>query len=162
MTRSDPPADPEERSRLVLLAPRLAAVALAATTLYLVREPAAEKLLAFAAWVDSLGAWGPAAFVAGYVVATVALLPAWPLTVAAGAIFGLLEGVLWVLAGATLGATAAFLIGRHLARERVERALADRPRVRAIDAAGAGQGLKIVVLLRLSPLVPFNVQPTGR
>ncbi len=111
----------------------------------------------FAAWVESLGLWGPVVFVAGYAAATVAFVPGSLLTLAAGAIFGLLWGTVWVLIGASLGATAAFLIARYLARSTVERRLAARPRFRTIDAAVAAEGRKIVFLLRLSPVFPFNL-----
>ena len=102
-----------------------------------------------------LGRWGLPLFVALYVVATVLLLPAVVLTLGAGAVFGLARGAVAVWVGATLGATAAFLIGRYLARGWVERRLARHPGFRAIDDAVACEGWKIVVLTRLSPAFPF-------
>jgi len=111
----------------------------------------------FAEWVDSLGAWGPMAFIAGYVIACVAFIPGSLLTLAAGAIFGVTRGVLYVFVGAAVGAAAAFLIARYVARGAVERKLAGNPRFAAIDRAIARQGRKIVLLLRLSPVFPFNL-----
>ena len=111
----------------------------------------------FAAWVDSLGPWGPIAFVAGYVIACVAFIPGSLLTLAAGAIFGVTRGVLFVFIGAVAGAAAAFLIARYVARSAVERKLAGNARFAAIDAAIARQGRRIVTLLRLSPVFPFNL-----
>ena len=111
----------------------------------------------FATWVDSLGFWGPLVYVAGYAVATVAFVPGSLLTLAAGAIFGLWKGTLVVIVGASLGASAAFLVARYLARARIEAKLESKPRFRSIDRAVAGQGLKIVFLLRLSPIFPFNL-----
>jgi uncharacterized membrane protein YdjX (TVP38/TMEM64 family) len=110
---------------------------------------------AFAERVRAMGAWGPAAFIAGYVVAVVAGVPGSLLTLAAGAIFGVWPGVLWVFLGATVGASAAFLIGRYLARGAVERRAAGDPRFQALDRAIAADGRRIVFLLRLSPAVPF-------
>ena len=110
----------------------------------------------FAAWVQGLGAWGPAVFIAGYVLATIAFVPGVVLTLAAGAIFGLLEGIVYVFVAATLGASAAFLVGRYLARAAVERRLAANPRFAAIDRAVGAEGWKIIFLLRLSPVFPFN------
>ena len=138
------------RVRLLLV------VALLAALVTLGRE-AAGLLPRFAAWVDGLGPWGPVAFVAGYVVATVAFVPGSLLTLGAGAIFGLVRGTVFVLAGATLGASAAFLVSRYLARGAVERRLAGNARFAAIDRAVGAQGRKIVILLRLSPVVPFNL-----
>ncbi len=111
----------------------------------------------FAEWVGGLGVWGPVVFILGYALATVAFIPGSLLTLAAGAIFGLARGTGFVLVGATLGASAAFLVGRYVARRAVERRLAGRPRFRAIDQAVGREGLKIVTLLRLSPVFPFNL-----
>ena len=111
----------------------------------------------FAAWVETLGVWGPIVFIAGYAIAAVAFIPGSVLTLAAGAIFGLLNGILYVFIAATLGSCLAFLVSRHLARKAIERKLADNPRFAAIDRAVSAQGRKIVFLLRLSPVFPFNL-----
>jgi len=118
---------------------------------------AAALLPGFSAWVDGLGPWGPIAFAAGYVLATVAFVPGSLLTLAAGALFGLLRGTVLVFVAATLGASLAFLIARYAAREAIERRLADNERFAAIDRAIGAQGRRIVFLLRLSPLFPFNL-----
>lgn len=115
----------------------------------------------FADWVDGLGIWGPVVFVAGYAIATVAFIPGALLTVAAGAIFGLARGTLYVFFGSTLGASAAFLIARYLARAAIERRLEGRPKFQSIDRAVANEGRKIVFLLRLSPVFPFNLLNYG-
>lgn len=115
----------------------------------------------FAEWVDSLGVWGPVAFILGYAVATVAFIPGSVLTLAAGAIFGLAEGTVYVFLGASLGACAAFLVARYLARGAVERKLEGNPRFQAIDGAVGREGRKIVFLMRLSPAFPFNLLNYG-
>jgi uncharacterized membrane protein YdjX (TVP38/TMEM64 family) len=104
-----------------------------------------------------LGAEAPVAFMFAYALAVAALVPASILTVAAGALFGVARGVLYSLAGATLGSSAAFLLGRHGARRFVARWLASMPRYLAIEQAVTAQGARIVFLLRLSPVMPFNV-----
>jgi uncharacterized membrane protein YdjX (TVP38/TMEM64 family) len=111
----------------------------------------------FTAWVDGLGVWGPVVFVLGYALAAVAFVPGSLLTLAAGAIFGLGKGTALVLVAATLGASAAFLVSRYVARGFVERRLAGNRRFAAIDRAIGSEGRKIVLLLRLSPVVPFNL-----
>jgi uncharacterized membrane protein YdjX (TVP38/TMEM64 family) len=110
---------------------------------------------AFAAWVDRLGAWGPLVFILGYAVGVIALVPAALLTLAAGAIFGLVRGVLYVFIAAVAGSIGSFVIARYLARSSIERRLAANPRFAAIDRAVGAQGLRIVFLLRLSPVFPF-------
>jgi len=119
--------------------------------------PLAEVLNRAFHWIAGLGPWGPVLFVALYVVATVCLLPASVLTLGAGAVFGLMWGSIYVSCGATLGATAAFLIGRHWARDAVARRLAAHGRFAALDRAVAGEGWKIVGLARLSPVFPFSL-----
>jgi uncharacterized membrane protein YdjX (TVP38/TMEM64 family) len=112
---------------------------------------------AFAEWVEGLGFWGPLAFILGYAVAVVAFVPASLLTLAAGAIFGLVEGTAYVFLAATVGSCLAFLVSRYLARRAVERRLEGNQRFAAIDRAVGEQGRKIVFLLRLSPVFPFNL-----
>jgi uncharacterized membrane protein YdjX (TVP38/TMEM64 family) len=108
-------------------------------------------------WVAGLGAIGPLAFIALYIVATVAFIPGSVLTLGAGFVFGWLAGSVYVFMGATLGATAAFLVGRYLARGWVGRKIANNPKFDAIDTAVGQKGFKIVLLARLSPIFPFNL-----
>jgi uncharacterized membrane protein YdjX (TVP38/TMEM64 family) len=108
-------------------------------------------------WIESLGAIGAVAFIGIYILATVAFLPGSILTLGAGVVFGVWLGALYVFIGATLGATAAFLVGRYLARNWVAQKIANNDKFNAIDRAVGKEGLKIVVLTRLSPIFPFNL-----
>jgi uncharacterized membrane protein YdjX (TVP38/TMEM64 family) len=108
--------------------------------------------------IEQLGLWGPVVFAGVYVVWTVLFLPGSVLTLAGGALFGLWVGTVTVSVGSTLGAAAAFLISRYLAREAVERKLRGYPKFAAVDRAVAQGGWRIVALLRLSLAVPFNLQ----
>jgi uncharacterized membrane protein YdjX (TVP38/TMEM64 family) len=117
-----------------------------------------QKLLQDALqWVDSLGAVGGLAFIGIYIIAAVAFLPGSILTLGAGVIFGIPLGSLYVFIGATLGATAAFLVGRYLARGWITKKISDNKKFTAIDKAVSKEGLKIVLLTRLSPIFPFNL-----
>ena len=136
---------------------RVALVAAGIAALYEVGHQTGGAVPAFAAWVQRQGAWGAAVFVAAYVAATVAFVPGSLLTLAAGAIFGLARGTVYVLVAATLGAGLAFLVARYAARPWVERRIAANPRFAAIDRAVGTQGRWIVFLLRLSPVFPFNL-----
>lgn len=109
----------------------------------------------FTVWVDSLGFWGPLVFILGYAVATVAFIPGSLMTLAAGAIFGLLDGTAYTFLGATLGAVLAFLVSRYGARKAVERRLENSSKLKTVDRAVAKEGRKIVFLLRLSPVFSF-------
>ena len=136
---------------------RIVGVVGAVIALLLLGRTVGGYLPAFAAWVEGLGVWGPLVFIIGYAVAAIAFVPASLLTLAAGAIFGLVRGAVYVFIAAVLGSSGAFLIARHLARSAVERRLADNPRFAAIDRAVGAEGRKIVFLLRLSPVFPFNL-----
>jgi uncharacterized membrane protein YdjX (TVP38/TMEM64 family) len=108
-------------------------------------------------WIDGLGAVGALAFILLYIIATVAFLPGSILTLGAGVVFGVVMGSLYVFIGATIGAAAAFLVGRYLARGWVAKKIAGNNKFRAIDEAVSREGLKIVLLTRLSPIFPFNL-----
>ena len=108
-------------------------------------------------WIRGLGPLAPIAFIAIYIVACVAFLPGSILTIGAGVIFGVVRGSIYVSIAATLGATAAFLVGRYLARDWVSAKLEGNPKFKAIDDAVGKEGWKIVLLTRLSPVFPFNL-----
>ncbi len=109
------------------------------------------------AWIRDLGVIGPLVFAGIYVIAAVALVPGSVLTLGAGVIFGILKGTIVVAVSATLGATAAFLVGRYLARDWVVSRFEKSEKFQAIDKGVAEQGWKIVGLTRLSPVFPFNL-----
>lgn len=136
---------------------RWLAVLLAILAVILFARQASGWLPRVAERIAGLGAAAPLIFAAAYIVATVLLVPGSLLTLAGGALFGVLRGTIIVLLAATVGACAAFLIARYLARARVAGKVQTDPRFAAIDRAIGASGLKIVVLLRLSPVVPFNL-----
>ena len=102
---------------------------------------------------------GPAVFIGAYALATVFLFPASLLTLAAGALYGPIRGTAIVSLASTLGATLAFLVSRLLAREWVEAKLKDSPKLNSI--LNGVISAKVVFLLRLSPLLPFNLLNYG-
>lgn len=112
-------------------------------------------------WVKGLGPAGAIAFIGIYIVATVAFLPGSVLTLGAGVLFGVVQGSLVVFIGATLGATLAFLVGRYFARGWVAKKIEGNQNFAAIDKAVGKEGFKIVTLLRLSPIFPFNILNYG-
>jgi len=106
-------------------------------------------------WIESLGPWGPIAFISIYIVASALLISGAVLTLGAGLVFGVAWGSIWVSIGSTLAATVSFLIGRYLARGWVSKQIESQPKFKAIDKAVASEGWKIVGLTRLSPVFPF-------
>lgn len=117
--------------------------------------PLQQWLRAAIEWTAANREVAGAAFVALYIVATVCFVPGLPLTLAAGAIFGVVYGSVLVSIGSTLGATAAFFAGRTVARDWVRRRIAAWPKFVAVDRAVESRGFFVVLLTRLSPLFPF-------
>lgn len=109
--------------------------------------------------IDDLGLLGPAVFVVLFALAATLLLPAAPFALAAGLLFGPVLGSATALVGATAGATGAFLLGRALGREAVAR-LGGR-RLAALDDHLATRGFLSLLVLRLVPLLPFNLLSVG-
>lgn len=136
---------------------RLAGAGVALVVLFAAGRRVVSDWPRVVAWVDGLGPWGPFAYAALYALAALAFVPGSVLTVTAGALFGLGTGLVAAFSGATLGAAAAFAVSRTIGRRWVERRFASDPRVGQIDRAIAAEGRRMVLLLRLSPIVPFNV-----
>lgn len=138
--------------RALWLVPLVAVLALAAWLL-----PLRDWILRLADIMRAAGGRGIALFFLVYCVSTVAMLPGSVLTLAAGFAYGPIVGLLIASPASVTGATLAFLLGRTMLRGLVERRLAGAPRVRALDRALARQSFRLVLLLRLSPLLPFNL-----
>ncbi len=138
---------------VALLVALVAALALAAGRLL----PLAEALRALRGLLEGLGPLAPLLFVLVFAVATLLLLPGSPLSVTAGAVFGLGLGAVSAFAGAVLASTAALLLARGLLRPRVERWIGAHPRLRAVDELLARRGPLVACLLRLTPALPFGL-----
>ena len=155
MTQETLPADaaarPARRPGRLLALLVLLAVLLAAG--WLLRD----RVAGFLDWVRDAGAAGMGAFAGAYVVACILFLPGLVLTMGAGLVYGVAVGVPLVWVSATAGSIAAFLLGRTVARAAVARRVESNRRFAAIDRAVGREGLKIVLLTRLSPVFPFNL-----
>ncbi|MCY7277876.1 MAG: TVP38/TMEM64 family protein, partial [Phormidesmis sp. CAN_BIN44] len=114
-----------------------------------------ESLQNFLRSIQDFGSASAIVFIGVYLLLTVLLIPGTILTLSSGVIFGVVYGSLYTFIGATLGATAAFLIGRYFVRDWVAKKIESNSKFKAIDAAVAKEGLKIVLLTRLSPAFPF-------
>jgi len=117
-----------------------------------------ENLERLDRWFDGLGAWAPLIFILVWVAACVFFLPGLPLTVLGALLFGPVLGTVYSSVGSTLGATVAFLIGRHGARSMVEKLVERNEILRRIDAGVERQGWRMLMLTRLVPIFPFNAQ----
>ena len=112
-------------------------------------------------WILSLGALGPLVYILIYIVAVVFAIPGSVITVMAGVLFGSILGVATVSIGSTLGASLAFLISRHVAREAIELKFANNKKFNHLDRLTKEHGAIIVAITRLVPLFPFNLLNYG-
>ena len=119
--------------------------------------PISEWLTAFQAWVQGFGALGWAIFIAVYALTSFALIPGSILTIGAGVAYGLWAFPL-VIAGAVLASALSFLAARYVFHDRVQEKIAQYPRFKAVNEAIRDEGWKVVLLLRLSPALPFSLQ----
>lgn len=139
--------------KITLLLILVAAIVTACYTL-----PVEKMLKKFLVWVEQdLGPWGPFVLAVAYIPLTVLAVPASILTLGGGYLFGLPVGFVADSLGATIGAAAAFLLGRTIGRSFVISKLKDYPQFQAVAIAIQRAGFKIVLLLRLVPLLPFNM-----
>ncbi|XP_059625829.1 uncharacterized protein LOC132268923 isoform X2 [Cornus florida] len=139
--------------RISLLLLLLAAIAVACISF-----PVQKILKDFLLWVRrDLGPWGPFVLAFAYIPLTVLAVPASVLTLGCGYLFGLPVGFIVDSVGATMGATAAFILGRTMGRSYVISKLKNYPKFQAVAIAIRRSGFKIVWLLRLVPLLPFNM-----
>lgn len=139
--------------RNALVAAGLVGVAAAALLL-----PVGEWSVALLRWIEGLGPWSKVLLCVVWIPTAVALVPGAVLTLGTGFLLGVGWGLVVVSVGSTLGAAAAFLVGRTVARGWVEERIEQRPRFQAVDRAVSTDGFKVVLLTRLSPLFPYNFQ----
>ncbi len=153
-----PPDKWSNADRLFGIGLALVAIVLVARVTGLSEYVSLDGLDRLRGWIDGFGVAAPIVFVAIYVVATVAFLPGTPLSLLAGLVFGPVFGALWAVVGATIGATLAFLVGRYAARGLVEGWAAKNERIQRLDKGVERQGWRMLLISRLVPVFPFNLQ----
>ncbi|CAL1363950.1 unnamed protein product [Linum trigynum] len=124
---------------------------------YVYRDQINAFLNQFSGFIEGYGTAGYALFVAVYAGLEILAIPAIPLTMSAGLLFGPLVGTIIVSISGTVAASIAFLIARYFARERILKLVEGNKKFLAIDKAIGENGFRVVTLLRLSPLLPFSL-----
>jgi uncharacterized membrane protein YdjX (TVP38/TMEM64 family) len=138
---------------------RILIVAAAAALLFvgIQRLPVRDWTTGLLGWMQTLGPMAPFLLILIYVIACVLLIPGSLITLGAGFLFGLGEGYLVVAAGSVVGSSVAFILGRTLARDWIEKKVMKNAKFRAVDRAVGERGFYIVFLSRLSPVFPFTL-----
>jgi uncharacterized membrane protein YdjX (TVP38/TMEM64 family) len=144
--------------RLAVLVLALAAIIVVVRLTGLTSLLSLDNLGRLRDYIESFGPAAPLVFILGYAVATVAFLPGTPLTLLAGLAFGPVLGTIYVMVGATMGLTLAFLVARYAARGLVASWVEENERLQRLDGEVERQGWRILVITRLVPLFPFNLQ----
>jgi uncharacterized membrane protein YdjX (TVP38/TMEM64 family) len=108
--------------------------------------------------INSFGMIAPLVYIGFYIVATVCFLPGLPVTALAGVAFGPFRGVVYASIGAVIGVSLAFLIARYAARGMVEGWVGGNAQFRKIDEGVQRQGWRMLMITRLVPIFPFNLQ----
>ncbi|KAE9620145.1 hypothetical protein Lal_00019830 [Lupinus albus] len=124
---------------------------------YIYRDQINSLLNYFSIFIQGYGLAGYALFVAVYAALEILAIPAIPLTMSAGLLFGPLVGTIIVSISGTVAASASFLIARYFARDRILKLVKGNKKFLAIDKAIGENGFRVVTLLRLSPLLPFSL-----
>ncbi len=106
----------------------------------------------------SFGVWGGVIYIVFYILHPLVLFPASVLSASAGAIWGI-HGLIYLLVGANLSANLEFLIARYFARDAVKRLL--QGKLSGFEAALKSQGFFTVLLIRLVPNLPYDIQNLG-
>ena len=119
--------------------------------------PLREWIEALQSWLLGLGLTGVLIFVLILIVVTFLPAPDWPLPIAAGYVYGFWAFPL-TYASIAFASVLAFLAARYLLRDKIQPLLNRRPKYRKLDRVVADDGWQVVVLMRLSPIVPFNLQ----
>ncbi|KXG74034.1 TVP38/TMEM64 family protein [Thermotalea metallivorans] len=117
-----------------------------------------ENITKLNAWIKGFGAIGPLVYILLYIIACVFFLPGLPIAILAGFVFGPVWGTIYASIGATLGASAAFLIARYAARSMVEDWVQGNEQFKKIDEGVERQGWRMLMITRLVPVFPFNLQ----
>ncbi|MGK0209010.1 MAG: putative membrane protein YdjX (TVP38/TMEM64 family) [Patescibacteria group bacterium] len=103
------------------------------------------------------GAYGVAFFILLYIIATIFFIPGTPLTIASGVLFGKFWGTVYVVIGASIGATIAFLLARYLGASFVSKFLQNKyKKIYGYDKKAEDNGLMLVLFLRFVPVFPYN------
>jgi len=117
-----------------------------------------EQVQRFDGFFQGLGGWAPLTFIVVWIGACVFLLPGLPISIVGGLVFGAVWGSVWTTVGANLGAAAAFLIGRYAARGMVAGWVEKNSVLKRIDDGVRSHGWRMLVITRLVPIFPFNLQ----
>ncbi|PYZ91671.1 hypothetical protein CR194_18760 [Salipaludibacillus keqinensis] len=117
-----------------------------------------QDVTAMQEFINSFGMLGYLIFIIVFIAVAVFMLPGAVLTIVAGITFGSVVGGILALIGATLGAAAAFLVAKYLARDMIVKKFKGNAIFDKVDKGVEENGISFLILTRLVPVFPYNVQ----
>ena len=117
-----------------------------------------ENITELKSIVNSFGWWAPVFYIISYILAIIFFMPGLPITLLSGIVFGPIWGTVWASIASIGGATASFLVARYAARDLIEAKFKGNKQYQKIDQGVKKQGWRILVLTRMVPIFPFNLQ----
>jgi len=145
------------RSRIVIIVSVILVVIVLAALAWPFRHDLYASFVQLKRWIEELGIWAPVMLVAAFIVLTPFMVPDTLLSVTAGVLFGFVVGAAVVLVGTTLARATQYQLARRVLQRRVQRYVATRPRLAAIERAVRGDQLRLQLLIRLTPMSPTLV-----
>jgi uncharacterized membrane protein YdjX (TVP38/TMEM64 family) len=117
-----------------------------------------ENIKELKSYINSFGMLSPIVFILIFIIATIAFIPGLPVTILSGILFGAFWGTVYVVIGSTIGVSVSFLIGRYIGRDMVVKAVEKNSKMTSLDKFIKEQGNTILIVSRLVPIFPFNLQ----
>lgn len=146
------------KKKLIITVVVIAVAAFLAHRLGLAEHISMNNLNRLQAWIQGFGAIAPIVYILLWIAACVFFLPGLPIAILGGVAFNPIPAIIYASVGSTLGATAAFLIGRYAARGMVEGWIEGNEQVKKIDEGVKKNGWRMLMLTRMVPVFPFNLQ----
>lgn len=109
-------------------------------------------------WFLDLGVVGFVVYLLLYIAVAVFMLPASAVTIVAGITFGSVLGGVLALVSATIGACVAFLLAKYVARDTIIAKFGQNPLFKRIEEGVEQNGASFLILTRLVPVFPYNIQ----
>lgn len=147
-----------DKMKLIIIIAVLAIVVVLLKQFGIFEYMSIENLKSLNGWIKGFGVWGPVIYILTYIACCIFFLPGVPITLVGGLVFGPIWGTIYVSIGSTLGATVAFLVARYAARSMVEGWVANNAQFKKIDEGVEKQGWRMLMITRLVPIFPFNLQ----
>lgn len=154
----DKSANKQDKTKLFIIIGVIAAIIILLKVFGVFDYISIDNITMITEWINGFGMVGPLIYILLWIAACIFFLPGLPIALLGGFVFGPWFGILYSSVGSTLGATIAFLIARYAARSMVEGWVSGNEQFKKIDEGVEKQGWRMLMVTRLVPVFPFNLQ----